>query len=320
MPCYKPTTAYPPINGGKLRFTPGPDTKPHILIPCGGCIGCRAETAAGWAIRCVLESRLWTNNCFITLTYNDVKLPEHGKLQYRDYQLFQKRLRTYFADGKPGLKADPDFPLATGFMRAGRFYMGGEYGEKNGRPHYHSALFGMTFTDQEYHSMSPSGFPVYTSEALTTIWGNGHASVQELNYQTANYIARYVMKKRKGKEAREFYKRIDAETGEEYSLPPEFNRMSLKPGIASAWWDLNREDVFKGWNRYEVVLDGQKRKPPRYFNKKLEKESPADWASIKLLREQFSKAHEDDQTSARLAVREEVERARTKTLKRGKLE
>ena len=51
-----------------------PDNK---RLSCGQCIGCRLESSRQWAIRCVLESKLYDSelNWFMTLTYDDAHLP-----------------------------------------------------------------------------------------------------------------------------------------------------------------------------------------------------------------------------------------------------
>ena len=73
-------------------------------------------------MRCNHEASLYSVNSFVTLTYDDEHLPGDQCLDHRDFQLFMKRLRKRFPS---------------------RFFMCGEYGGLNGRPHYHSILFGV---------------------------------------------------------------------------------------------------------------------------------------------------------------------------------
>lgn len=255
------------------------------------------------------EKQMHERSCFITLTYNDAHLPENGNLKYEDFQGFLHRLRWHFK---------------TTSHEQVRYYMGGEYGsEKNTeRPHYHAALFGVDFDDRKFFKTSPSGARVDTSETLDKIWGKGYTSVGDLTYESANYIARYIMKKRTGKKAKEHYKRVNLTTGEVFYLVPEFNKMSLKPGIGATWYEKYKEDVYKGADHFEVVMNGQKHKPPRYYAKLLEKESPMAWNAIKeKSRERANKpSAQEDNTSKRLATREIVETAKMNHLKRGKLE
>lgn len=293
MPCYKP----------RLRKINTKAAGAALLeLKCGSCIGCRAETAKNWGMRCMHEKQMHTASCFITLTYNDEHLPENSQLVYRDWQLFAYKLRNYH-------------PF--------RFYMGGEYGSANNteRPHFHAALFGIDFPDREYLKTSPSGAPIYTSETLAKIWGKGFASVGELTYESANYIARYIMKKRTGKHAKEHYKRVNLTTGEIYYLTPEFNKMSLKPGIGANWFKKYREDVYKGRFHFKVNLNGRDHTPPRYYAKLLEKESPIAWDAIKneLTIKAANYAATGETTTKRLRDKETVQTAKMAFLKRNKL-
>ncbi len=70
-----------------------------LKLPCGQCVGCRLARSAHWAVRCVHEAQLHSENCFITLTYAPEFLPKDGSLQVRHFQLFMKRLRKRFGSG-----------------------------------------------------------------------------------------------------------------------------------------------------------------------------------------------------------------------------
>ena len=117
MACYSPIKAYRD-SSGTLFFHSKVGTN-IIKLPCGQCVGCRLERSRVWAARCVHEAQMHESNCFITLTYMDNPV----SLDYRDFQLFMKRLRS-----KSGKRV--------------RFFMCGEYGENNSRPHFHAILFG----------------------------------------------------------------------------------------------------------------------------------------------------------------------------------
>lgn len=49
---------------------------PNQIIACGQCAACRLEQSRQWAVRCLLESRKYEDNWFVTLTYD----PEHVPL------------------------------------------------------------------------------------------------------------------------------------------------------------------------------------------------------------------------------------------------
>lgn len=257
-----------------------------LVLPCGQCIGCRLERSRQWAVRCLHEQQSHSQNCFVTLTYDEDHVPVG--LRYRDFQLFMKRLRKVF-------------PCA-------RFYMCGEYGEQFRRPHFHACLFGVDFADKVlFRRGSHAGLNLYTSAVLSRIWTDGFASVGQLSFESAAYVARYVMKKVTGDRAEAHYAKLDLATGEIVPIVPEFNRMSLKPGIGAAWLAKYTTDVFP---RDYVVVNGVKCKPPRYYDKQL---TVLDYESselVSVLRYARSMEVIQDNSPERLRVREVVTRAR----------
>ena len=92
MPCNRPVTAYysDKLNeSGKRSLTfrqqnrysgSDPDYSLAIHIPCGRCLGCKADQSLMWSIRCYHESQLHDQCSFITLTYDDAHLPQDGKI------------------------------------------------------------------------------------------------------------------------------------------------------------------------------------------------------------------------------------------------
>lgn len=196
-----------------------------------------------------------------------------------------------------------------------RFYMCGEYGEQLGRPHYHYALFGEDFReDRREWRKSPSGAQLYRSETLEKLWPHGNAEIGELTFESAAYIARYIMKKITGDKADEHYKRMDPETGEFYWLPPEFNVMSRRPGIGAEWMKRYRTDVYP---HDHVYMNGRKMKPPRYYDKLLTLVDAYAFEEIQAARQEG--INHSDNTPERLATREKVALARLE-FKRRQLE
>jgi len=292
MPCYKPLTAFQ-TKSGAVVFRNGNDVVRWLTLPCGQCIGCRLERSRQWAVRCLHESQLHSRNCAITLTYDDQHLPDRGSLRYSDFQLFMKRCRKRLG------------PF--------RFFMCGEYGETTFRPHYHALFFGMDFPDMRFLKKTAAGSDLYTSETLDSLWDAGFASIGQLNFESAAYVARYVTKKVTGKAADDHYRRTDLETGECYWLEPEFLRMSLKPGIGSGFFFKYGEDVYP---RDYVVVNGSKAKPPRYYDKLLEAVDSERFEDVKLARQNNNDPFHPDSHSDRLRVREICTRARLSFKKR----
>lgn len=295
MPCYHPLTAWraPPW----MRSKKG-DIKPIIFdnpfnpafeelqLPCGQCIGCRLERSRQWAVRCVHEASLYEYNSFITLTYDDDHLPSDMSLHKDHVQKFMKRLRR---------KLEP--------LRV-RFLLCGEYGSENLRPHYHVLLFGYDFPDKKIWSKSVGGF-IYRSDELESLWTYGFSSIGDVTFESAAYVARYVLKKVTGDFADSHYN----------GRLPEFITMSRRPGIACDWFNKFHSEVY---SKDELTLqDGLvKCRPPKYYDKLYEVNHGLELDRIKSKRIKKAKSRLLEYSQERLAVKEEVKNSCLKFLKR----
>lgn len=201
---------------------------------------------------------MYPASSFVTLTYSDECL-QSPSLNYRDYQLFMKRLRKRFG------------PV--------RFFMCGEYGETTWRPHFHACLFGVFFEDREVFS-TRQGVTLWTSRTLSALWPHGHSTFGAVTYESAAYVARYVVKKITGDAADAHYQVCHPDTGELVPVVPEFAQMSRRPGVGKPWFEKFHSDVF---GRDAVVLPGGvKVRPPRYYRELLDQIDPdlgetVDW-------------------------------------------
>lgn len=266
-----------------------------LTVSCGQCVGCRLERSRQWAARIMGEAQLHKANSFITLTYDNENLPDDHSLNVKHWQDFAKRLR----------KRKGKF----------RFYHAGEYGDKKGRPHYHAAIFGMDFlSDRKYYTTTKQGHTLYTSKSLNAIWGQGEVWIGDLSFESAAYIARYIMKKITGDSAEFHYRRWMPGTGEEYLLKPEYNTMSRRPGIGKAWITKFMSDVYPS---DELIVNGHPTRPPKFYDQQLEKLEPITHRRIKVRRKKEGNRHLEEQSYDRLAVREQIKLDRIKTLKRG---
>lgn len=266
----------------KPNFTPAGKVMP---LPCSICLGCRLEKARQWAVRCVHEASLYEDNSFITLTFAPEELPEGGSLSRSHMQAFMKDLRREYDDRR---------------IRA--FYCG-EYGSKLGRPHYHAAIFNLSFDDREYWK-TVGDYKYYTSGTLAKLWPYGFNVIGDLTFESAAYVARYVTKKVNGY-------RKDDHYGGKY---PEFSQASLRPGIGYDWFArFGMSDVFP---LDEIVVNGSKSKPPRYYDKLLERCDPDMFAAVKLRRELLTLSKKDEYSFDRLQVKLKCQQARMSSLSR----
>lgn len=270
-----------------------------VVLPCGRCHGCRLEKSRQWALRCLHESKLYPENSFITLTYDDKNLPSDGSLIPEHHQQFMKALRHHLTFTCP--------ETGEKIRKKIRYYHCGEYGDQSGRPHYHTLLFNHDFPDKEIYS-EIQGTPLYTSPTLEKIWGKGFCTIGEVNFETAAYVARYVMKKINGDKADEHYQSLDPITGVINKIEPEYTTMSRRPGIGSDWYKKYKTEVYPS---DFVVVNGKKMKPPRFYDSILEREDKKLFEEIHQKRGEHAHENREHEKYERLVAREKVSKART---------
>lgn len=272
MACYAPMSAYRTREG--ITFSRSKSlTGEKFDLPCGQCVGCRLEKSRQWAMRCMHEKRLHRVSSFVTLTYDNGHLPSDGSLKKRDLQLFMKRLRKKRG---PGV----------------RFYACGEYGELNKRPHYHAILFGCDFPDRRVYSTA-KGRTTFESDELHELWSAGRNVIGEVTFESAAYVARYVMKKITGPAAATHY--ADRE--------PEFTVMSRRPGIGSGYYAQFGEEVRA---HDSVVINGREVRPPRFYDSRTKLFDEDRFDLIRKRRKRQALAVKDDNTVDRRRVKERV--------------
>lgn len=283
----------------------------RFCVPCGQCIGCRLERSRQWAVRCCHEASLYKENCFITLTFNDYSLRENGSLNKKDFTKFMKRFRKKFGEGI-------------------RFFECGEYGSKLGRPHHHACIFNFDFPDRQLWQIR-DGVRLYRSEQLEKLWSKrikpeevenyptdlvwydmknrpnvkmGFCTVGDVTFESAAYVARYLMKKIVGKNSEDHY-------GEKI---PEYINMSRKPGIARDWIKEYETDVYP--HDYVVIRNDIKCKPPKYYDYIYELTNSSEMDNIKFKRKLrlLDKDFIDDRR--RLPVKEKCCQLKVSKLKR----
>jgi len=130
------------------------------------------------------EMMYWQSACFITLTYEDKFLPEKGGLSKKDVYLFIKRLRK--------IKA----PLKI------KYYAGAEYGDDEGRPHYHAIIFGVGITE---HTVVKYGdYLIARTGPVWQAWQRegepiGRIQIGSVTGESARYCVKYLHKRYNGK-------------------------------------------------------------------------------------------------------------------------
>lgn len=258
------------------------------------------------------QAQLHQDNAFITLTWSPEKLITPS-LRHRDWQLFMKRLRKYVSQSskpnaiglRPGNQVKPDLKIS--------YYMAGEYGSNHRRPHFHACLFGYDFQDKKYWRSTANKSKLYTSATLDQLWGNGFTSTGAVTFESAAYIARYIIAKKTGPGAARYYEHIDEETGEITDLLPEYNRMSLRPAIGKSWYEKYKTDSYP---EGQILIRQHKSKTPKYYDKLWKKEEPQKYEEMKIQRELQALEYRNDNTPARLKAKETVTQAKINQLLR----
>lgn len=254
------------------------------------------ERKRQWAVRCMHELATTPNQVgmFLTLTYDKAHLPTDGSLSTRHWQLFAKKMR----------REQGSF----------RFFHCGEYGDKNGRPHYHAVVFGLDFReDRVFLQKNRRGEPLYTSRRMAGLWPSGIHAIGDATYESARYVAGYIMKKVTGDRAEAHYERVNMETGELFQIKPEYVTMSRRPGIGAKWIEKYMDEVYPA---DEVIVDGKSTPPPTYYDRCYEQVNPEGWRQVMEKRKAQASSNKQEYTPRRLAVKEEVARARTRNTTR----
>lgn len=135
----------------------------EFLVPCGRCIPCRISRNREWALRLMHETDYHERSAFVTLTYDPEHLPADQSLNVTELQRFFKRLRRRLGDRKI------------------RYYACGEYGERDGRPHYHAIVFGLD--------------PIRDRDLTSGAWSLGFVYLGSVTYDSCRYVSGYIMKK-----------------------------------------------------------------------------------------------------------------------------
>lgn len=228
----------------------------QIDVPCRKCLGCRLDYARGWAQRIMLEVESSQNCYFVTFTIDDEHMNDDFSLRKKEFSDFLKNLRqaVYRCYG----------------VRDVRFFMCGEYGRKNLRPHYHVIFFNLPLDDLLPFQYGKDVY--YRSAFLEKYWKQGFVVVGDVTFNSAGYVARYTMKKAKG------FKASDG-------CEPEFTNMSRRPGIGRVWFEnhylelYDRDGVYmKSSGKVSLV------RPASYFDKLMKDIDPDKLSDVKLNR------------------------------------
>ena len=159
----------------------------------------------------MLESALYVDNTFVTLTYSEENVPT-----FLDRQSGVLLTTLFPPDVQNWLKRFRKLMSPVRF----RFFLIGEYGDVTNRPHYHVALFGYPnceWVNSRYKSGRINCCA--NCDRIRDSWGFGNVFLGSLETNSASYIAGYVTKKMTDREDPRLNGRF-----------PEFSRQSNRGG------------------------------------------------------------------------------------------
>lgn len=195
-------------------------------------------------------------SCFITLTYDEDNVPHLPDntgytLDKKNMVNFMKRLR------------DSIYPKKISFFQCG------EYGENLGRPHHHAIIFGYAFPDKKLARKDERGYEIYQSEELKKLWPAGNHTIGNADIEAIAYVCRYVLKKQFGHNNSDHYGGAE----------PEYVTMSRRPAIGKLFYQKYGSDI-TNYDRV-VRVDGVCTRPPRYYDKLLERQDVEKYKKTK---------------------------------------
>lgn len=180
---------------------------PLPTVRCGRCASCKAEKIDDWVGRALAEAEDCLSANVVTLTYGRSKegFINHKAsktLNYEDVKLLWKKLR--------------------GAGHALRYIVAGQYGDKNGRAHFHAIIYwqgrgkmkgdwklspqeikqleadykvpDMTLRTHKIDWVRPTKTGRYA-----TWWDHGFTYIDECHGKAVRYVARYVTREEDGK-------------------------------------------------------------------------------------------------------------------------
>lgn len=211
----------------------------EISVPCGKCARCLQRRKMEWSFRMLTELQEAKTAYFVTLTYAPETVPynQYGlkDLRIDHLQKYFKRLRINTnRRNKAGNLTIENLRNNLTENDKIKYYAAGEYGEKNGRPHYHAVIFNASAIEIKY------------------AWPHGSVDIAEANEATINYLMKY-LDKRLG-------------TKPDKRKTPEFNTMS--EGLGKSYvkkmkeWHKQNLDVL-----YVRMKNGILVPMPRYLRK-----------------------------------------------------
>lgn len=255
-----------------------------VTVRCGKCMECLIDNVTQWATRLKAELYNSDNAFFVTLTYNDKDPSFTGHVEKDHFRGFIKSLRNQVDYEYRKAEKVPEIAKKRENIR----YFGcGEYGETE-RPHYHLLIFNLPlFRDKRAKFFN---YQVEANKAIDSAWGKGFISIGSVTPASIHYVCKYIMKGRDYKGRKK----------------DPFRLMSTNPAIGSNYVNLENQDYHRLTEHYQVRINGENNKMPKYYKSKL-----LDDDDKERLKEKAIAASKDDLDWYELSPEEKVHRIHT---------
>ena len=106
-----------------------PNQEGMYWVDCGKCYACKLKRRKQWITRLVLQMAETPRAFWSLFTYNNETVPAFNELGKKRFQAFIKRFRRYL-----------DYHW---HWKGIKYFVSGEYGEKNHRPHFHAIIYNL---------------------------------------------------------------------------------------------------------------------------------------------------------------------------------
>lgn len=211
------------------------NTQKYFYVPCGKCLQCMISKRRWLKKACEYEFNKYGCGAFVTLTYDNEHLlhlineeTQQAELDYRDFQLFMKRLRKNLWTK---YKTNIDF----------KYVAVGEYGDQFGRPHMHLLIFGLDCRNNEYD--------------IFKAWENGEVKTMPIKDGGINYVLKY-MDKNENRKKNEYFAKDERKPYIRYSK-----------GLGKGYIEENIDYIMKTDGMYKGYKNKPTSLPPYWINK-----------------------------------------------------
>ena len=233
MKCYKPILIkYHKRDEDGNKIT----GEKHLMVRCGKCLACREEIAKEYTYRFMNEYKYFKYLYFITLTYEDDKLPRNAE----GYETLDKKeitdyLKTININVKRHLPNEKY-----------KYFTAGEYGDQTMRPHYHVSIL----------CNNPKVAQLFVEK-----WHKGRIDFQAGDMRSVFYVIGYSNKKIGDNDS--FY--------ETNNIEKPFRKFSR--GLGKTYYEENKNNLA---GQYYGKLGNTRIALPNYYKNKLKGEDLVD--------------------------------------------